>query len=172
MSNEEPISPWYRQPWFWFLLIFPGAAIIWCIFMITVAVSIDDSMVSDDYAKEGRGINMEIARDEKAKAMGLQASLDFGEKTVGLSMDANNGTINFPYLVLNLYHPTLESKDVTVQFRPISDDGDYAANLNQPIEGRWYFDLRGPDNDWRLKGEANLPATSNLVLGYGSNDRG
>jgi uncharacterized protein len=171
MSNEEIISPWYKQPWFWFLLIFPGAAIIWCISMITVAMNIDSSLVMDDYAKKGRGIALERARDETARAMGLEASLDFDSKSASLTMEAENGTADFPYLVLQLYHPTLADRDRTIQFRP-SGNGQYTASLNQPIDGRWYFDLRGPDNDWRLKGEAYLPLSQNLILGYRTDDRG
>lgn len=170
MNKDEPISPWYRQPWFWFLLIFPGAAIIWCISMITVALSIDSSMVTDDYSKQGRGIAMERARDETASSMGLQASLAFAEKSVGLTMNADNGTASFPYLVLNLFHPTLAEYDRTIQFRP-DGKGEYIASLNQPIDGRWYFDLRGPDNDWRLKGEASFPRAE-IVLDSRTDDRG
>ena len=171
MSNEEVISPWYKQPWFWFLLIFPGAAIIWCISMITVALSIDSSMVTDDYSKQGRGIAMERSRDETARSMGLQARLDFSAKSANLTVDADTGTTEYPYLILNLFHPTLTEYDRTIQFRP-TGNGQYTATLNQPIDGRWYFDLRGPDNDWRLKGEASLPSSQDLILGVRNNDRG
>lgn len=169
MTNDDTVSPWYKQPWFWFLLIFPGAAIIWCISMITVALTIDSSMVTDDYSRQGRGIAMERARDDTALAMGLQASLSFDDRTASLTIGADNGNADFPYLVLNLFHPTLTEYDRTIQFQP-AGNGRYRANLNQPIDGRWYFDLRGPDNDWRLKGEANLPLSENLVLGKRTDD--
>ena len=171
MSNEEVVRPWYWQPWFWFLLIFPGAAIIWCISMITVSLTIDSSMVTDDYSKQGRGIAMERARDETARSMGLQASLDFDTRSASLTVDADNGSTEYPSLVLNLFHPTLTEFDRTIQFRP-TGNGHYTATLNQPIDGRWYFDLRGPDNDWRLKGEASLPSSQNLILGVRNDDRG
>lgn len=171
MNNEEIVSPWYKQPWFWFLLIFPGAAIIWCISMITVALTIDSSMVTDDYSKEGRGIAMNIARDKTARDMGLVASLDINERSASLTMDAADSSAEFPYLVLQLFHPTLAELDRTIQFRP-TGDGQFTATLNQPINGRWYFDLRGPDNDWRLKGEASLPLSRDLILGNRNDDRG
>ena len=171
MNDDETVSPWYKQPWIWFLLIFPGAAIVWCISMITVALSIDSSMVTDDYSEQGRGIAMERVRDETARAMGLQARMDFDVRSASLTISADNGSTNFPYLVLNLFHPTLADRDRTIQFQPIGNDR-YTASLNQPIDGRWYFDLRGPDNDWRLKGEASLPLSNNLVLGKRTDDRG
>jgi len=171
MSNNEVISPWYKQPWFWFLLIFPGAAIIWCIAMITVSLNIDNSLVMDDYSKKVRGVAMDRDRDDTARAMGLEASLEFDARSARLAMAAEQGTANFPYLVLNLYHPTLAGNDRAIQFRP-TGDGHYTARLNQPIDGRWYLDLRGPDNDWRLKGEASLPSSQNLILFSRTKDRG
>lgn len=171
MTENTSAGPWYRQPWLLFLLIFPSAAIIWCAFVITVALNTENSMVTDDYSKEGRGINMEIARDQAAKDLGLTAKMAFEERTISLSVDTNEGQADYPYLILNLFHPTLSDRDRTVQFRAVGE-GQYMANLNQSIEGRWYFDLRGPDNDWRLKGESSLPSDRPLTLGAGAEDRG
>ncbi|MEP1216269.1 MAG: FixH family protein [Marinobacter sp.] len=171
MTENTSAGPWYRQPWLLFLLIFPGAAIVWCTVAITVALNTDNSMVTDDYSKEGRGINMEIARDQAAKDLGLSAEMAFKEREISLSMNTSEGTSDFPYLILNLFHPTIAERDRTIQFRAMGE-GQYVANLNQPIEGRWYFDLRGPDNNWRLKGESTLPSEHPLTLGKASEDRG
>lgn len=171
MTENTSTGPWYRQPWLLFLLIFPTASIIWCMAMITVALNTENSMVTDDYSKQGRGYNMEIARDEAAKELGLQAKIAFTDKRITLSVDTSNGPAGYPYMILNLFHPTLSERDRTVQFRPVGE-GQYAANLHESIKGRWYFDLRGPDNDWRLKGESNLPSERPLTLGVGAEDRG
>ncbi|WP_372981401.1 FixH family protein, partial [Marinobacter sediminum] len=68
-----------------------------------------------------------------------------------------------PYLILNLFHPTLADRDRTVQFQKVGT-GQYRGNMLEDIDGRWYYDLRGPDNDWRLKGEAWLPAENGLTV--------
>lgn len=171
MSEQQPISPWYRQPWFWFLLIFPTAAIIWCIFMITMAITSENSMVSDDYSKEGRGINLELARDERAAELGLQAELTFEEQTVRVNLQGLSDASDHPYLVLNLFHPTLEGEDRTVQLMPDSEHA-FRGQLPHDMNGRWYLDLRGPENDWRLKGEIALPSSSTLELGAAAQDQG
>ncbi len=163
MTTEIPVAPWYRQPWFWFLTIFPLAAIIWCAFMLTIAINMEDSMVSDDYSKEGRGINLEIARDIKAAELGLAADIRFDGRRLSLDLTS---TEDFPYLVLNLFHPTLDARDRVVQFQRDSI-GHYTARMHEDIDGRWYYDLRGPSNDWRLKGEAWLPAENGLKLQAG-----
>jgi hypothetical protein len=163
MTAETPVAPWYRQPWFWFLTIAPLAAITWSMTMLVVAVNMEDSMVSDDYSKEGRGINLEIARDVRAAELELEANIRFDGRQLSLDL---NSTEDFPYLILNLFHPTLDKYDRVVQFRRESM-GKYKALMNEGIEGRWYYDLRGPANEWRLKGEAVLPADKVLKLKAG-----
>lgn len=166
MTEATNVSPWYRQPWFWFLLIFPGMSIIWCTVAISVALNSNSDMVSDDYSKEGRGINAELARDTKAADLGLFAELDFSGERLELMLDSTSGEPRFPYLILNLFHPTLSERDRTIQLQPISN-GRYSAVLPKGLDGRWYLDLRGPENRWRLKGETSLPANRPLELNPG-----
>lgn len=163
MTDEAPIAPiapWYRQPWFWFLTIAPLAAITWSMTMLVVAINMEDSMVSDDYSKEGRGINMEIARDMKAAELKLAANIQFDGRKLSLDLTSAE---DFPYLILNLFHPTLDINDRVIQFRRESM-GHYTAQLIEDVEGRWYYDLRGPTNNWRLKGEAWLPSENGITL--------
>ena len=163
MNEDVPVAPWYRQPWFWFLTIFPLSAIIFSMCMLVVASNMDDTMVSDDYSKEGRGINLEIARDQKATEMKLHGDLALEGRTMMLNLSTDQGPADFPYLVLNLFHPTLAQNDRTIQFRN-NGNGHYTGTLLDDIEGRWYYDLRGPENQWRLKGEAWLPGKDTLRM--------
>jgi len=165
--TDEIVKPWYRQPWLWFLLAFPLASITWCTIAITVAMSTDNDMVSDDYAKEGRGINMQIARDQKARELGLHGEFEVSGREIRLSLAGDSGDTTYPYLILNLFHPTMADKDQTVQFTRTGENT-YRATLNQDISGRWYFDLRSPDNDWRLKGETSLPSDNAIQVGVAS----
>lgn len=171
MTDNTVAKPWFREPWFWFLVAFPMASIIWCAFMITVALNTENAMVTDDYSKEGRGINMEIARDQKAADLGLHAELEFNDRQVSLQVDTRDGKADFPYLVLNLFHPTLSAQDRIIQLQS-AGGGYYTGNLHEPIDGRWYLDIRGPSNEWRLKGETNLPSETALRLGTESEGRG
>lgn len=131
--------------------------------MFIVASNMDDTMVSDDYSKEGRGINQEIARDLKAEELGMNADLAFEDRTMLLTVNTEQGPADFDYLVLNLSHPTLAQYDRTIQFRN-DGNGHYSGSLLEDIDGRWYYELRGPDNLWRLKGEAWLPTESRLHM--------
>jgi hypothetical protein len=163
MTAETLVAPWYRQPWFWFLTIAPLAAITVGMTMLFIAINMEDTMVSDDYSKEGRGINLEIARDVRASELELIADIQFDGRQLSLDLTSAE---DFPYLILNLFHPTLVKYDRVVQFRRESA-GHYTALMNEEIDGRWYYDLRGPTNEWRLKGEVVLPADKGLRLKAG-----
>ncbi|MEX0604232.1 MAG: FixH family protein [Marinobacter sp.] len=170
-NDANNVAPWHHQLWFWFLLIFPGMSIIWCTIAISVALNSANDMVTDDYSKEGRGINAELARDTKAADLGLYAELDFSGERLELLLDSSSGEQRFPYLILNLFHPTLAERDRTIQLQPTSG-GRYSASLPKGLDGRWYLDLRGPENQWRLKGETNLPSSHPLELSAGSIGQG
>ncbi len=163
MNQDNDIAPWYRQPWLWFLIMFPAASILYCAVAITAAVTSHSDMISDDYSKEGRAINEERARDDRAMVMGLSAHFNFSGSELTLTMDSTTGQNEFPYLILNLFHPTLEARDRTIQLQA-TGSGHYMARLPRDVAGRWYLDLRGPANDWRLKGQITLPSATPLEL--------
>ncbi|WBU42909.1 MULTISPECIES: FixH family protein [Marinobacter] len=171
MTDNTPVAPWYRQPWFWFLTIFPIAAIFSGTTILTVGTILSPSMVTDDYSREGRGINMAIARDQKALDLGLKGGLTVEARSAHLTLETNEGAADYPYLILNLYHPTMSELDRTIQFRKLGA-GEYAGNLVESMDGRWYYDLQGPDNDWRVKGEFWLPASNKIALKASSSTQG
>ncbi|MDG5500539.1 FixH family protein [Marinobacter sp. BGYM27] len=159
----ETIAPWYRQFWLWFLLSIPGITIVLCIGMIYVAVVTKDPLVTDDYSKEGLGINLELARDRAAADFKLGSTVIFSGNTITLEIEKAGRPASFDYLILDLSHPTLADRDRRIQFQPVGD-GLYEAKLPVKLDGRWYMELRGPENNWRLKGEAILPSDKPQVL--------
>lgn len=163
MNENEVVAPWYRQPWLWFLLAFPMVAIVWGLSTLIYASSLETSMVTDDYSREGRGINMAIARDDLARDMRIAGTLEIDGRTADLLLETKDGPADFPYLVLNLYHPTQSSKDRVVQFQQRAD-GQYTGQLHEQFEGRWYYDLQGPTNEWRVKGEFSLPRQDRITI--------
>src|SRR5690554_6024761 len=128
MTDNAPVAPWYRQPWFWFMTIFQLASIMWGITTLVVSSTLDNSMESDDYSKEGRGINMSIARDERAAEQQLPGELRVQHQSATLVVDTADGATDYPYLAFNLYHPTLPRQHKTVQFTRVPP-GEYGGQL-------------------------------------------
>jgi len=171
MNENVDVAPWYRQPWLWFVLAFPMAAIVWGLTMLVFASTLDTSMVTDDYSKEGRGINMAIARDELARDMQVAGVLDMNGRSAELMLETKDGAADFPYLVLNLYHPTQSDQDRVIQFQQRAN-GEYTGQVQESLSGRWYYDLQGPTKDWRVKGELRLPTKDSISIKASNSAKG
>lgn len=172
VTPEEASRPWYRQPWLWFLVLFPAMSVSYCIVAITLAVTGDNAMVVDDYSKDGLGINQSLARDAKAADMGLAATVHQSGRELSLRLDSRQTPdANHDYLVLQLLHPTLSDQDRVLQLTH-EGDGLYRTQIAGELSGRWYLDLSDPGNQWRIKGEGILPSEAGFTLSSDAADRG
>lgn len=170
--NDEASRPWYRQPWFWFLVLFPAMSVTYCIIAITIAINTQSSMVVDDYSKQGRGINQSLARDTRASELGLEADIQQSERQLEINLKSRSDTLDEPdYLVLQLFHPTLGERDRVIQLTSVGS-GVYRGQIAGKLDGRWYLDLSGPSSDWRIKGEGNFPMESGMQLRSDDSERG
>ncbi|MFT4810576.1 MAG: hypothetical protein ACI9LX_003944, partial [Paraglaciecola sp.] len=66
MQSDIP-KVWYKQFWPWFLIIVPLTSMVLSFTMMNLAFTGKDSMVIDDYYKEGRVINLKIKKLQQAK---------------------------------------------------------------------------------------------------------
>ncbi|MGM0569563.1 FixH family protein [Marinobacter sp.] len=173
IQDYEASRPWYRQPWFWFLVLFPAASISYCIVAITLSLTTHTSMVVDDYSKEGLGINQSLARDSLAADLGLEARIQQSGRNleVTLASAQSSSEVEPDYLVLQLFHPTMGEQDRVIQLNA-TGDGHYRGQVAGNIDGRWYLDISDPSADWRIKGEGRFPASSDIVMRPNDPERG
>ena len=62
---------WYKQFWPWFLIIVPLTSMVLSFTMMNLAFTGEDSMVIDDYYKEGRAINLKIQKLQQAQNLNI-----------------------------------------------------------------------------------------------------
>lgn len=149
-------KPWYRQFWPWFLIALPATSVVAGLTTLGIAIRNQDSLVRDDWYKDGKAINQSLARDALATRQGISAELQIdamtGEVTARVS---GSGEFNVPSsLTLTLSHPTLADQDQTVTLSR-QGDGPYRGVLKHGLQGRHYIELG--TSEWRLRSTRDFP---------------
>lgn len=160
MQHDKDIPPWYKQFWPWFLISILVFAVVIGLGLLWVSLLNPDSMVRDNYYKEGRAINMHMGRDQKASELDIKAAFTIDELTGGVSLQLDGKLDPLPsQLLLEIMSPTHAERDRSVELRLISGNH-YTGELESSIQGRHYIDLSDPalpgEDGWRLTGETTL----------------
>lgn len=160
MYEDEHSGPWYKQVWAWFIVGILVLSVVLGIGLLIVAVTNQDSMVRDNYYKEGRAINMYLGRDQRARELGLSAIFDLDEVTGEISLELDGELQVFPQtLQLDFISPSHSERDRSVTLTRVGSNH-YAGQLESQLSGRQYLDLSDPeqqgDAGWRLTDEATI----------------
>ena len=151
--TQSSVTPWYRQRWPWLLMLMPALAVVGGFITLWFALSTNNAMVVDDYYKEGKAINLELARDREAAQRGLEATLASEGGGVVVRLGARNGSLP-PFLTLRVVHATRDELDRTFTLAR-TGPGVYADSNGQlPGPGRWNLLVEDPERTWRLTAAA------------------
>lgn len=171
MSRPDALDtkPWYRYLWPWLLMLPPATAVVGSAISITLAIRSADGLVVDDYYRQGRAINQQIERKQKASSMGLEASLNAQGLSPGdevrVRLNAEQVIPPEAALKLRLVHPGRDGADREAILARVAvhDEGrqvDYIGHWKEtaPVTVRvgWRFVLEA--RDWRLAGDASTIA--------------
>jgi hypothetical protein len=161
MQSDIP-KVWYKQFWPWFLIIVPLTSMVLSFTMMNLAFTGKDSMVIDDYYKEGRVINLKIKKLQKAIILNIstktQVFADYVEVTF-ISGEPENGEA----LILDFYHSTQKFKDFSVTVLRDAN-GVYRAPLTNDMLGKWQLSLHPFNKDWKIQKVVSLPQTNPFDL--------
>lgn len=151
-------KPWYKQFWPWFLISLPGSVVIASIFTIIIASDKPDTVVMDDYYKQGLAINRDISREQLARKMGIKATLKMSVNHLTISLESTK-KIDPGYLMLRIMHPTLADKDRQIKLNRISPLV-YRAKAPAISSGNWNVRLEPGNADWRIQKRMQISGTS------------
>lgn len=148
MSTPEP-SAWYRDPWRWLIITPPLAAVLAGAVTTWLAIRSWDGLVVDDYYKQGLAINQVLARDARAAALGLAATVDWDVRTGQLEIAWNGGTAQLRPAALDvrLIYATREGLDRELVALP-QGPGRYATTVAALRSGQWHVHVSA--GDWRV----------------------
>lgn len=182
-GDNQPVKPFYRQPWFWILMLPLITSVFLSSIMVKTAFQLGDDVVVGEYYKEGRMLNDRLQSNKAAQAAGLMADLRF-DLEVGeilITVSRQDGRSLPANLMLFLDHPVSEAKDRRFSLIKITD-GYYRAELKKGLQHRWYLRLEPAaattdspsagqtesadqtDDFWRLSGEINVSKALDVRL--------
>ena len=163
MTPLHSVRPWYRHPEPWLLLIAPLAAVVAGMVTLWLALHSNNSLVVDDYYREGRAINQTFARDALAHQLGLIAQWEVDGRAnrarLNLSAFDQKHFTQPDRLFVRLIHATDADLDHRLVMTRVGDSR-WEAPFAPPAPARWALQIENPDRTWRLQGALNDPAAT------------
>ncbi len=153
--QEPKLQPWYKQFWPWFLIAIPLSSVIVGSQVLRLATDGTNSLVVDDYYKEGKSINARLDKIVAAQALGIETMLDIQQGKIELTF-LSGAPASGEALKLDFFHVTLEEKDFTVLLTRDAS-GIYRSNEDYPISGKWRLRLTPMDDSWKVQKRVALP---------------
>ncbi|MGL5452171.1 MAG: FixH family protein [Aeromonas sp.] len=156
------VTPWYRQFWPWFIIALPTAAVIAGIATAIIASKEGVNLVAEDYYKQGKAINQDLSKFNRAAALNIHFQLQVAGNE--LTLTPISGEIpKGQALHLALFHPTLAGLDRSYLLTA-DGNGIYRLHLASPLVGKWHIRVDAFDHQWRLQQTAQLPTPAPVNL--------
>jgi hypothetical protein len=166
-DREHDDKPWYRYGWPWFLISFPVVSMVLGAMMFYLGSSTNNSLVVDDYYREGKSINQRIERDRAAALIGLNATLWQSSEGVlievsritpvlpsSLLKDAQTARAGYHIpeaLQISWVHVTQAERDGKALLQSIGRERYLAPGISLPGSGKFRVHLQPLDDaSWRL----------------------
>jgi len=160
--QERDIKPWYKQFYPWMLICIPLSSMIVGTFLFRFATDGSNSMVVDDYYKEGKTINARLDKLALAAELGIETLLKTSTQGFELSFVSGNPNTG-EALKLDFYHVTQPQKDFSLLLAADAK-GVYRASYDFINSGKWRIRLTPIDEAWKLQKMIVLPQSNGIVL--------
>ena len=141
--------PWYREPMMWLVATIPALTVVAGLSTVVIAHRTSDTVVADEYRKEGLAINRDPTRDRAAARLGVHAELRVVDDRLIVRLSP---PVAPAALAVLLSHATRADLDRLVMLSRAAD-GSYQAPLAPLAAGHWHLEVSPADRAWRLTGE-------------------
>jgi len=146
--TSEKHTPWYKEPMMLIVAGVPVAAVIWGGVMLSLALQSKDSLVSNSYYKDGMSYTEDKRFHEEARRLNVVGEITFTENEI--LVDISGDMADKPAsLQMQLIHPTLEERDLTL-FLQRTPDGHYVTANEIELPQKRNIWLTSPDQGWRV----------------------
>ncbi len=160
--NKSVQTAWYKQFWPWFLISIPLVSVILSGTMLNLALTTENSMVVDDYYKEGKAINQQLDRIENARAKNIRTELITSGNAIALNF--LSGKPNSGKAVKLIFsHATMASKDFDILLT-MDASGTYRSIVQTPITGKWKVTLTPLSEEWKVSQPLSFPRSGAILF--------
>lgn len=149
---------WHREPLVWLVIAIPLLTVFAGITTVVVANYRADTVVVDDFRKEGLAINQDPRRDEAAQRLGVAAEVTAVDTALHVVLAPGRAAPPAKLVVL-LSHATRAELDRMLTLER-GADGEYRAVTPPLPAGHWHLEITPADREWRLTGDFRDRATS------------
>ncbi|MDE1514170.1 MAG: FixH family protein [Vibrio sp.] len=156
------VTAWYKQFWPWFLIILPLSVVIWTLVTVMIFAHHPVSLVTEDYYKKGKAINLDLSKVKVAQALQLQATVYSQGTEVIIQLDKGQLSY-FPALQALFAHRTLAERDFS-KLLTADAKGVYRLKLDTELQGPWFIELTPHDQQWLIQGRVTFPASSTPLM--------
>ncbi len=172
-TRPGPGLPWYRYFWPWVIVVLLSTTVVAGLSTVVIAFKYQDSLVRDDWYKDGTAINRRFERERYAASLGLSASLQLDPRAGVVRLELFGPGSEIPEsLSLELSHATQSARDLSLVLDR-REPGVYQAKAEKLGAGRWYASLEpsplgaeGRDlARWRLSRSITLPSAAPIAFG-------
>lgn len=164
MMNTPEVTAWYKQFWPWLIIFFPASAVVAGTITVIIAVQNSDTLVKDNWYKDGLAINQELDKQIAAKRMGIAAHITINRENSQLILSLDNiDPANIRTINVVLVHPTQPEKDAQYQafFTPT---GNYVTQLPAIPAGFFHLRIDADNTEWQLTGGINFSNTESATI--------
>ncbi|GLX80262.1 hypothetical protein tinsulaeT_36020 [Thalassotalea insulae] len=154
-------TPWYKEPWAWFVFILPLSAVVAGITTVIIANTDADSLVVGDYYKKGKAINLELSKIKQAQKLGIEFALKLSNNE--LVIKPTGIEKQFPLLNVNFYHPTQQEKDFYLAMTA-DGNGNFRQTLDHDVRGKWRITISPFENHWKIQNTITLPQSDFIEI--------
>ncbi|MGB3727554.1 MAG: FixH family protein [Glaciecola sp.] len=160
--QEHDTTPWYKQFWPWFLIAIPFSSLIVGSQVIRLATDGTNSMVVDDYYKEGKTINARLDKIIAARDLNISTELFIKDGDIALTF-LSGAPETGEALKLDFFHATQEAKDFAV-FLSQDASGVYRYSDDFEVSGKWRIRLTPVDESWKVQQRIVLPQAQAIAF--------
>ncbi|MGF6148896.1 Uncharacterized protein conserved in bacteria [Kingella potus] len=157
MTDRQQSKVWYKEPWPWLLMSGPLIVVVAAFVTLWLAATNNSDLVSDDYYKDGKHIDLDIKRDTAAVDRGIAAQLLISPDGSAVRVYVSGRFDDKVPLRLTLMHPAKKEFDQSIMLQSSSapksgDKTEYTGRFAQlPPSKHWYVRLEDSAHIWRVE---------------------